>query len=166
MFVFNEKSADKQSQTSLSKKTLSFFAGSMAPTLRSLPPPSKKRKLQPGSGCVQKIKELEDELIKAVTTRASLNCLVNLLDLTFQAEDPHDTSKGIYALYRTFVVIITHGKLSPQGGEAGRTVSRWLWERLNSYAEFLASLLKDEEKFLRVSSCGLNSPGILEHIPC
>ncbi|KIK06358.1 hypothetical protein K443DRAFT_129940 [Laccaria amethystina LaAM-08-1] len=123
----------------------------MAPTLRSLPPPSKKRKLQPGSGCVQKIKELEDELIKAVTTRASLNCLVNLLDLTFQAEDPHDTSKGIYALYRTFVVIITHGKLSPQGGEAGRTVSRWLWERLNSYAEFLASLLKDEEKFLRIS---------------
>ena len=138
----------------------------MAPTLRSLPPPSKKRKLQPGSGCAQKVKELEDELIKAVTTQASLNSLVNLLDLTFQAEDAHDTSRGMYALYRTFVVIITQGKLSPHSGEAGKTVSRWLWERLNSYVEFLASLLKDEEKFLRVSSRDLSSPGIVEHIPC
>ena len=132
----------------------------MAPTLRSLPPPLKKRKLQPGSGCAQKVKELEDELIKAVTTQGSLNSLVNLLDLTFQAEDAHDASRGMYALYRTFVVIITQGKLSPHGGEAGKTVSRWLWERLNSYVEFLASLLKDEEKFLRVSSRDLSSPGI------
>lgn len=122
----------------------------MPAPLRSLPPPSKKRKIQRVDHA-QTIKKLEEELTTAVAKNSSLNPLADLLSLAYNVEDPHDTSKAIYALYRVFVVIITNNKLGLGGDEAAKVVKAWIWERLQSYADFLGSLLQDEEKFLRVS---------------
>jgi U3 small nucleolar RNA-associated protein 19 len=121
----------------------------MSASLHSLPPPSKRRKLQKNTaGC---IKRLEDEITSAIGTNSSLNSLVDILSLLFDLEDPHDTSKGIYALYRIFVSLILSGNLSPGGDEAVKVVKAWLWEKLVFYTDFLGGLLQDEEKFLRVS---------------
>jgi hypothetical protein len=86
-----------------------------------------------------------------VTKNGSLNSLADLLGLAYTVEDPHDTSKAIYALYRVFVVIISNKKLDLSGDEAAKVVKAWIWERFQSYIDFLGSLLQDEEKFLRVS---------------
>jgi len=121
----------------------------MPPSLHSLPPPSKKRKTQKDVNAA-KIKQLEDEITTAVVKNSSLNSLADLLALAYSLEDPHDTSKIIYALYRVFVVIITNNKLGLGGDEAAKVVKAWIWERLQSYMDFLGSLLQDDEKFLRV----------------
>ncbi|KAJ7644308.1 CBF/Mak21 family-domain-containing protein [Roridomyces roridus] len=118
----------------------------------SLPPPSKKRKIQKDSELVKSIQRLEEQLTTAATTNNSLNPLADLLELAFAATDAQDTSKAIYALYRVFVVLISAGKLGVVSDEAARVVKAWLWERLNSYVDFLCGLLKDEEKLLRTSS--------------
>jgi hypothetical protein len=96
------------------------------------------------------ISDLEKSLIEAVTTNASLNRLLDLVNLLERPADAHGTSKAIYALYRVFTVIIATGKLTIPGGGDAKLVRTWIWDRLNSYVDFLASLLKDEEKSLRV----------------
>jgi U3 small nucleolar RNA-associated protein 19 len=116
----------------------------------SLPPPAKRRK---NASYSQSIKRLEDDLHDSVTKNDSLNSLADLLELAYTVEDPHDTSKAIYALYRVFVVVISNNKLEFGGDEAAKVVKAWIWERLQSYVDFLASLLQDEEKFLRVRKC-------------
>jgi U3 small nucleolar RNA-associated protein 19 len=116
----------------------------------SLPPPGKKRKTTKSSGLLQTVQNLETQLIEAATTNSSLNSLADLVGLLGNIQDPHNVSKVIYALYRVFVVIITTGKLTVSGGEDAKIVRTWIWDRLNSYIEFLVGLLKDEEKFLRV----------------
>ncbi|KAF9455526.1 CBF/Mak21 family-domain-containing protein [Collybia nuda] len=120
--------------------------------IRSLPPPSKRRKVQQDSGVVQSIQRLEADLTHAATNNGSLNPLADLLDLTLELNEPQDTSKAIYALYRVFVLILSNDKLSLDGDDAAKVVKAWLWERLNSYVEFLGGLLKDEEKILRTSA--------------
>lgn len=115
----------------------------------SLPPPTKRRKTQ-RDGYSQSIKQLEDGLHDSVTKNGSLNSLADLLELAYTVQDPHDTSKAIYALYRVFVVIISNKKLDIGSDEAAKVVKAWIWERFQSYVDFLASLLQDEEKFLRV----------------
>jgi U3 small nucleolar RNA-associated protein 19 len=124
----------------------------MPAPIRSLPPPSKKRKTHQDSVLVQSIAQLEADLTTAVSKNASLNPLADLLDLTLKSESPQDTSKAIYALYRVFVLVITDDKLGLGGDEAAKVVKAWLWERLNTYVDYLGGLLKDEEKTLRVSS--------------
>lgn len=129
------------------------------PAPHSLPPPHKKRKVQ-SSSVASQIKQLEDELTHAVSANTSLNPLADLLELAITAEDAQDTSKGIYALYRVFVVIITHNKLgstTENDDDAGKTVKAWIWERYNTYVDFLGGLLKDDEKILRVNSTALFS---------
>jgi U3 small nucleolar RNA-associated protein 19 len=121
----------------------------MPASLHSLPPPAKRRKTQDTSYSLS-IKRLEDDLHDSVTKNDSLNSLADLLELAYTVEDPHDTSKAIYALYRVFVVIISNNKLEFGGDEAAKVVKAWIWERLQSYVDFLGSLLQDEEKFLRV----------------
>ncbi|KAF9475152.1 CBF-domain-containing protein [Pholiota conissans] len=123
----------------------------MPSAIRSLPPPSKKRKISKIDNA-QAIKKLEDELTAAVAKNLSLNPLADLLSLAYDVEDPHDTSKAIYALYRVFVVIITNNKLGLGGDEAAKAVKAWIWERLQSYVDFLGGLLRDKEKFLRTSA--------------
>ncbi|KAJ7695707.1 CBF/Mak21 family-domain-containing protein [Mycena rosella] len=118
----------------------------------SLPPPSKKRKIQKDSEFIKSIERLEEQLTAAAAANASLNPLANLLDLAFTAGDPQDTSKAIYALYRVFVVLVSAGKLGPGGEEAAKVVKAWIWDRLNSYVDFLCGLLKDDEKPLRISA--------------
>ena len=117
--------------------------------IRSLPP-SKKRKVKDDAGFGTSVKRLEDDITRAIPTNASLNSLADLLDLVVGARDAQNTSKAIYALYRVFVQLITNNKLSTGGDEAARIVKSWLWERLNTYVEFLGGLMKDEEKILRV----------------
>ncbi|KAJ3506172.1 hypothetical protein NLJ89_g7014 [Agrocybe chaxingu] len=124
----------------------------MAPSLHSLPPPSKKRKIQKDVEHSKTIKQLEDDLTEAVAKNTSLNPLADLLALVHEVKDPHDTSKAIYALYRVFVTIITNGKLGPAGDEAAKVVKAWIWERLQLYVDFLGGLLQDDEKFLRTSA--------------
>ena len=119
------------------------------PSLHSLPPPAKKRKTSKDDHAT-KLKLLEEELTNAVAKNTSLNPLADLLSLAYDAEDPHDTSKAIYALYRVFVIIISNNKLAVNGDEAAKVVKAWIWERLQSYVDFLGSLLQDDEKFLRV----------------
>jgi len=119
------------------------------PSLHSLPPPSKKRKFNQVENA-QTIKQLEDKLTNAVTNNTSLNPLADLLTFTQIIEDPHDTSKAIYALYRVFVVIIANGKLGLGGDEPAKVVKAWIWERLQTFVDFLGGLLQDDEKFLRV----------------
>ncbi|KAJ7164681.1 CBF/Mak21 family-domain-containing protein [Mycena crocata] len=124
----------------------------MARPAPSLPPPSKKRKIQKDSEFAKSIQRLEEQLTTAAAANTSLNPLANLLDLTFGADDAQDTSKAIYASYRVFVIIISGRKLAAGGDEAAKVVKAWLWDRLNSYVDFLCGLLKDEEKLLRISS--------------
>jgi len=59
-----------------------------------------------------------------------LNPLADLLALAQNLEDPHDTSKAVYALYRVFVVVITNGKLALGGDETAKVVKAWIWDRL------------------------------------
>jgi len=119
------------------------------PSLHSLPPPSKKRKINRDDNA-QNIKELEAKLTNSVANDTSLNPLADLLTLAQNVENPHDTSKAIYALYRVFVVIITNGKLGLGGDETAKVVKAWIWDRLQTYVDFLGGLLQDDEKFLRV----------------
>ncbi|THH14571.1 hypothetical protein EW146_g5773 [Bondarzewia mesenterica] len=121
------------------------------PTLSSLSQSSKKRKIVEDSAQVS-IRELETKLTDAITSKASLNPLADLLDLTTAASDPQVVHKGIYALYRIFVTLITQGKLDPQSDEEAKVVREWISERLNVYSAFLFGLLKDEEPTLRTSS--------------
>ncbi|KAJ7043875.1 CBF/Mak21 family-domain-containing protein [Mycena alexandri] len=118
----------------------------------SLPPPSKKRKIQNDSGFTKSIQRLEEQVISAAAANTSLNPLADILELAFTADDAQDTSKAIYALYRVFVILITGGKLTTGGDEAAKVVKAWIWDRLNSYVDFLCGLLKDEEKLLRISA--------------
>ncbi|KAF8884931.1 hypothetical protein CPB84DRAFT_1816923 [Gymnopilus junonius] len=123
----------------------------MAPSLHSLPPPSKKRKTSK-EDYSSRIKQLEEELTDAAAKNTSLNPLADLLALAYDAEDPHDTSKAIYALYRVFVIIISNNKTDISGDEAAKVVKAWIWDRLQVYVDFLGSLLQDNEKFLRTSA--------------
>ena len=96
------------------------------------------------------IRQLEDDLLNSASKNGSLNSLADLLGLAYAVEDPHDTSKAIYALYRVFVVIISTNKLESGSDEAAKVVKAWIWGQFQSYVDFLASLLQDEERFLRV----------------
>ncbi|KAH6902660.1 ribosome biogenesis protein Noc4 [Coprinopsis sp. MPI-PUGE-AT-0042] len=119
------------------------------PTLRSLPPAKKRKIATEDNGS----KQLEDEIAKAVEAGTSLNPLADLVALLLSTPDPQDVSKAIYALYRSFVLVITSGKLTPPSSDAAaKTVKTWIWEHLNTYTDFLVGLMKDEEKHLRVSA--------------
>ncbi|KAF9269188.1 CBF-domain-containing protein [Marasmius fiardii PR-910] len=119
----------------------------------SLPPPSKKRKLT--SEHSQSIQKLEQQISDAISKSGSLNPVADLLDLTttsastFTAEE---CSKSIYALYRSFVMIIRKGKLVAANDENEKIVKMWLWDQMNGFVDVLTGLLKDEEKGLRISA--------------
>ncbi|RPD65784.1 CBF-domain-containing protein [Lentinus tigrinus ALCF2SS1-7] len=120
-----------------------------------MPPslPSKKRKTREADDTLRTIQDLEKQLTVAVSNGSSLNPLADLLDIALGTESPAHLSKAIYALYRVFVVIITNGLLSgPDRTEEAKAVRAWLLERLHSFVDLLASLLKDEEPSLKTSS--------------
>ena len=122
-----------------------------------MPPslPSKKRKTRETDDTVRTVQDLEKQLTSAVSNGSSLNPLADLLDIALATENPAHLSKAIYALYRVFVVVITNGLLSgPDRTEEAKAVRAWLLERLHTFVDFLASLMKDEELTLRVrNSC-------------
>lgn len=112
-------------------------------------PLAKKRKTSNDSGFASSIQQLEAQLTEAVSSDASLNPLVDLLQLIDNAAEAGDVSKGIYAVYRVFVLILGGDKYG-LGSQEGRVVRTWIWERLGEYVDYLLGLLKDEEKALRV----------------
>ncbi|KAG6899085.1 hypothetical protein C0993_001032 [Termitomyces sp. T159_Od127] len=120
--------------------------------LRSLPPPSKKRKIRDDPQSLRSIERLEADLTEAIATNTSLNPIADLLDLTLKNKEASVTAKAIYALYRVFVLVISADKLGLSGDEAAKLVKTWLWDRLNTYVDFLGGLLKDQEKTLRMSA--------------
>lgn len=119
----------------------------------SLPKQSqKRRKIDHGSSVLSDIKAFEDELTAAVQANTSLNKLADLLEIVLGKDmQPQELSKGIFALYRVFTLVISTGKLTVQGEGPAKAVKTWLWERLHSYTDFLVVLLKDDEKIIRVS---------------
>lgn len=130
----------------------------MPASIRSLPHPSKKRRtnLPSDSSLESHIKSLESTLTHAVQSSASLNPLIDLLDLALTATEPQDVSKALYALYRVFVILVGSGKLTAATGddEAAKVVRAWLWDRLAAYGDLLASLMKDADAGLRVRGYG------------
>ena len=126
----------------------------MAP--RSLPI-SKKRKLgnedSALSDTTATIKNLEDQLIAAVSNKSSLNPLADLLDIARTTADAQILSKAIYALYRVFVVVISNGLLlNVAGNDETKAVRAWIQEKLRAYVDLLTGLLKDVESLLKVRS--------------
>jgi hypothetical protein len=121
----------------------------MAPS--SLGPTSKRRKVtKTHSDTELQLKELESQLSSAVQTKGSLNPLSDLLEFASSQSEPDLVHKAIYALYRVFVMILGNAALETQEGEDTRLVRTWIFEKLNAYAAFLLSLLKDSEPNLRV----------------
>ncbi|TRM62303.1 CBF/Mak21 family-domain-containing protein [Schizophyllum amplum] len=117
----------------------------------SLPPPSKKRKVQE-SKKVKEIQHLEQVLTDAISSNTSLNPLADLVDLASKASDPQDCSKAIYALYRVFVLLFGQRKLEVDGGEAAAAVKTWIRDQMNRYVNVVGALLRHEEKVLRTSA--------------
>jgi hypothetical protein len=115
-------------------------------------PSTKRRKTSKNSQVASSIQDLESRLTEAVSSNTTLNPLIDLVKLTEEAVEAEDVSKGLYAIYRVFVVILGSKKygLGGQEREEGKLVRAWIWERLNCYVDYLLGLLKDEEKSLRV----------------
>ncbi|KAI0073253.1 CBF-domain-containing protein [Panus rudis PR-1116 ss-1] len=121
----------------------------------SLPTSSKKRKStgEKSSDSLTAIQQLESQLTAAVSSKASLNPLADLLDIAQEAADVFTLTKAIYALYRVFVVIITNGLLlSTPGSEETKAVRAWIHDRLHDFTQLLVGLMKDEDSTLRTSS--------------
>ncbi|TFK46766.1 ribosome biogenesis protein Noc4 [Heliocybe sulcata] len=118
-------------------------------------PPAKRRKLSPPptkpSPSLKQIAELESNLTTAISSSGSLNTLDDLVTVTQRSRDALVVSKGIYSLYRVFVMIVDKGMLNTKG-EEGRVVRGWIWERLSGYGEYLVGLMTDDEKALRTSA--------------
>ena len=122
-------------------------------------PPAKKRKLATKRrGDLERIQRLEDLLLEAVSGGTSLNPLVDLLDATKDAGDPHVLFKCIYALYRVFASITDTGMLVPTPDAGAKIVRAWIWERFNVFTDMLVGLMNDSEKSLRVSVVATPSP--------
>ncbi|KAG1754382.1 CBF/Mak21 family-domain-containing protein [Suillus lakei] len=117
--------------------------------VRSLPPPTKRRKTAVES---TSIKFLEAQLTSAVAENGTLNPLADLLMLAYGSSDTKEMSKAVYSIYRVFVLIISRGMLVHGGDDAAKLVRKWIWEKLESYVELLVGLLQDEEPALRKSS--------------
>ncbi|PFH48026.1 hypothetical protein AMATHDRAFT_150792 [Amanita thiersii Skay4041] len=124
----------------------------MPTSVPSLPPANKRRKTQNDTNIAKSVKSLEEELTNAISNNGSLNSLSDLLELAINARESQNTSKGIYALYRVFVLLIINNKLIITGDEAAKVVKAWLLEQIDTYVEFLGGLLQDEEKALRISA--------------
>ena len=121
----------------------------------SLPVSQKKRKAEPKSAKADasSIQKLEEQIAAASTSQGSLNPLADLLEIAQDSTEPSLLTKAIYALYRSFVIILTNGILSTTpANEDARTVRTWVNERLHECTEFLVSLMKDEDPTVRVRS--------------
>jgi U3 small nucleolar RNA-associated protein 19 len=124
----------------------------------SLPPPTKKRKVsakaetKTKSTLIADAERLENSLAQAIATKGSLNPLSDLLSLVQTAHSAEELSKVIFALYRTFVTLISGGRFTSTDAEDenAKIVRTWLWERLNSFADVLGCILRDEDATLRV----------------
>lgn len=117
--------------------------------VRSLPPPTKRRKTAVESNS---FKSIEAQLSLAVAENGTLNPLADLLVLAYGSSDAREMSKAVYSIYRVFVLIISRGMLAHGGDDAAKLVRKWIWEKLDSYVELLVGLLQDEEPALRKSS--------------
>ncbi|KAH9857744.1 CBF/Mak21 family-domain-containing protein [Lenzites betulinus] len=119
----------------------------------SLPSSSKKRKARETDDTVLTIQALEKQLTDAVSSGSSLNPLADLLELAQEADTAAHLSKAIYALYRTFVLVVSRGLLSgPDASEEAKAVRTWLLDRLHAFVDLLTGSLQDEESSIRISA--------------
>ena len=123
------------------------LSSTMAP--HSLPP-TKKRKITQKS-TTSEFKTLENDISNALANNGSLNSLADAICVMQDTGDARDVSKIVYSLYRSFVLIISNGRLSLDKDEKSQAVKKWILEHLSTYVDYLGGLLQDEEKFLRVS---------------
>jgi len=125
----------------------------------SLPPAKRRKVTNKQHDNLAQIERLEKLLVEAVSEGTSLNPLVDLLDATTHARDPHVLFKCTYALYRVFAFIIDAGMLVPSPDAGTKVVRTWIWERLNVFTDLLVGLMNDSEKSLRVSVFQRAHPG-------
>lgn len=152
-FTFTSSHSTAQLPIEAILSCLARYITAMAPR-PSLPTSHKKRKADTKSDKTDafSIQKLEEQIATAATSQGSLNSLADLLDSARETTDPSLLTKSIYALYRSFVIIITNGLLSSTpANEEARVVRTWVNERLHEYTEFLVGLMKDEDPTIRVS---------------
>ena len=125
----------------------------------SLPPAKKPKVATKQHGDLAHVQRLEKLLLEAVSDKTSLNPLVDLLDATKDAGDPHVLFKCIYALYRVFASITDARMLVPTSDAGAKVVRAWIWERFNIFTDILVGLMNDPEKALRVSVVQCAHPG-------
>ncbi|PCH39462.1 CBF-domain-containing protein [Wolfiporia cocos MD-104 SS10] len=124
----------------------------MSPARSSLSSSKKRKTTQDDT--VAQINSLESDLTAAVSAKASLNPLADLLDLALASHEAAHLCKAIYALYRVFTLLISNGMLAAHGAstEDDKAVHTWITQRLHDFVELLAGLLQDEEAILRTSA--------------
>ncbi|KIJ38924.1 hypothetical protein M422DRAFT_32988 [Sphaerobolus stellatus SS14] len=124
-------------------------------------PSSKKRKISH----IATIEELENGLTTAVKNSGSLNPLADLTSLVSKLSEPQELHKGIYALYRIFVLIIDGGKLNgtSEDSEEVKLVRGWLNDRLAEYSAVLCKCLLHEQKAIRIAALDILF-SILKHL--
>ncbi|KAI0319848.1 ribosome biogenesis protein Noc4 [Amylostereum chailletii] len=128
----------------------------MAPS--SLPRAPKRRKLSGSTASSETestIRDLETRISTAIANKSSLNTLADLVELLPTLPRAELVHKAVYALYRSFVLVINAGfmdRKEGEGDEEGRVVRVWIAERMGEYEAFLAGLMKDAESTLRTSA--------------
>ncbi|CAG7849953.1 Uncharacterized protein C1604.06c [Serendipita indica DSM 11827] len=114
--------------------------------------PTKKRKIQDSNAeRTNNIQEIENSLQAAVSQGSSLNRLSDLLEIAEKnGEDPKVLHKALYALYRTFSLLISKNWFhSPQApSEKAQIVRQWLFKRLDQYLGILFALLDHSEPLI------------------
>ncbi|GJJ14865.1 hypothetical protein Clacol_009133 [Clathrus columnatus] len=98
------------------------------------------------------ITELENQLKVAVDNQTSLNPLVDLILLASKKlSEPQSLHKALYALYRTFCLLIDLGRFCGTVGEPEEAglVRAWLTERFSEYTALLCKCLQHDQKAIR-----------------
>jgi len=112
-----------------------------------------KRDNSSNGASLSAVVDLEKKVGDAIAAGASLNPLADLLKIACSADEGHEVVlKAIFAVYRLLVQILRKGLLRVSGeeGSKGKVVRTWIMARLDSFADLLSALLKDEERTLRV----------------
>lgn len=117
-------------------------------------PPRKKQKVHTAisTHTLKSVADLEKRITEALSSNASLNPIVDLLNTVSTASDAEVTLKAMFALYRVFTLVIQKGILSsvPDEDADRKAVRLWTSSKLDAFTSVLCDLLSSSEKTLRV----------------
>lgn len=113
----------------------------------------------------QRVAQLETTVSEALETNGSLNSLADLLQIAVSSDDVEIVVKSIFALYRSFTLVLRKGVLSSVREEDGtgndvtgrRAVRTWMVARLDAFTDLLCGLLQDDNSTIRVRPSGILS---------